>query len=161
MHENILGAPVLIGAEEVGVPVAPWSRGPVVDVNAALDFGAALGYPLMLKATAGGGGRGIRIIASDDEMRANFGLERVNDSAASFDPDTPADRRMYEALRGGDYETWRNYAASAVEESGQQELLNWMCLAGALKALGRTPASTEFIDTWIFNSSKAFLISPP
>jgi hypothetical protein len=76
-------------------------------------------------------------------------------------PDTPADRRMYEALRGGDYETWRDYSALAVEESGQQELLNWMCLAGALKELGRKPVSTEFIDTWIFNSSKAFLISPP
>ncbi|MCW2527327.1 MAG: hypothetical protein JWM76_2187, partial [Pseudonocardiales bacterium] len=42
-------------AEEVGVPVAPWSRGPVVDVDAAIGFGASLGYPLMLKATAGGG----------------------------------------------------------------------------------------------------------
>jgi hypothetical protein len=76
-------------------------------------------------------------------------------------PDTPADRRMYDALSSGEYDTWRNYAASAVEESGQQELLNWMCLAGALKELGRTPATTSFIDTWIFNSSKAFLISPP
>ena len=36
-----------------------------------------------------------------------------------------------------------------------------MCLAGALQELGRKPASTEFIDTWIFNSSKAFLIAPP
>jgi hypothetical protein len=75
-------------------------------------------------------------------------------------PDTPADRRMYDALRSGDYETWRSHSASAVEDSGQQELLNWMCLAGALQALDRTPASTEFIDTWIFNSSKAFLIAP-
>jgi hypothetical protein len=76
-------------------------------------------------------------------------------------PDTPADRAMYEALRVGDYGVWRNTSAAAVEDSGQQELLNWMCLAGALKALGRTPAETDFIDTWIFNSSKAFLISPP
>jgi hypothetical protein len=76
-------------------------------------------------------------------------------------PDTPADRRMYEALRAGDYETWRNHAAAAVEDSGQQELLNWMCLAGALSELGRKPAWTEFIDTWIFNSSKAFLVAPP
>jgi hypothetical protein len=76
-------------------------------------------------------------------------------------PDTPADRRMYEALRSGDYQTWRNHTALAVEDSGQQELLNWMCLAGALQELGRKPASTEFIDTWIFNSSKAFLIAPP
>jgi hypothetical protein len=35
-----------------------------------------------------------------------------------------------------------------------------MCLAGALKELGREGFETEFISTWIFNSSKAFLISP-
>jgi hypothetical protein len=76
-------------------------------------------------------------------------------------PDTPADRGLFEALRSGDYESWRNYPASAVEESGQQELLNWMCLAGALAELKRKPAEVEFVDTWIFNSSKCFLAAPP
>jgi hypothetical protein len=76
-------------------------------------------------------------------------------------PDTPADRRMYQAMCGGDYQAWRNYSGKAVEDSGQQEILNWMCLVGALSALGRKPAETGFIDTWIFNSSKAFLIAPP
>jgi len=74
-------------------------------------------------------------------------------------PDTPADRRMYEALRAGRYDEWRQYSAAAVEESGQQELLNWMCLAGALSELGRKPKETELIDTWIFNSSKCFLVA--
>ena len=74
-------------------------------------------------------------------------------------PDTPADRRMYDALRAGRYDEWREYPASSVEESGQQELLNWMCLAGALSELQRKPRETEFIDTWIFNSSKCFLIA--
>ena len=76
-------------------------------------------------------------------------------------PDTPADRRMYEHLRDGDYAAWRNYPAQAVEDSGQQEILNWLCLVGALSALGRKPQETGFVDTWIFNSSKAFLIAPP
>jgi hypothetical protein len=76
-------------------------------------------------------------------------------------PDTPADRRMYEHLRDGDYAAWRSYPAEAVEDSGQQEILNWMCLTGALDALGRKPQETGFVDTWIFNSSKAFLIAPP
>jgi hypothetical protein len=74
-------------------------------------------------------------------------------------PDTPADRRLFEALRDGRYEEWRDYPASAVEESGQQEVLNWMCVAGALSALGRRAREIEFIDTWIFNSSKCFLIA--
>lgn len=76
-------------------------------------------------------------------------------------PDTPADRNLYEALCAGNYDTWRNYPAAAVEASGQQEILNWMCLAGALDELKRKPAETEFIDTWIFNSSKCFLTAPP
>ncbi len=76
-------------------------------------------------------------------------------------PDTPSDRQMYEQLRVGNYEAWRNYTTHAVENSGQQEILNWMCLAGALSALERKPQVTGFVDTWIFNSSKVFLIAPP
>ena len=76
-------------------------------------------------------------------------------------PDTPADRQMYEHLRAGNYEAWRSYTARAVEDSGQQEILNWMCLAGALSALERKPKETGFVDTWIFNSSKVFLVAPP
>ncbi len=59
-------------AEEVGVPVAPWSGGPVEDLDAALRAAEEIGYPLMLKAAAGGGGRGIRVITSDDELREAF-----------------------------------------------------------------------------------------
>jgi hypothetical protein len=76
-------------------------------------------------------------------------------------PDTPSDRQMYEHLRAGNYEAWRSYTTRAVEDSGQQEILNWMCLAGALSALERKPQVTGFVDTWIFNSSKVFLVAPP
>jgi hypothetical protein len=76
-------------------------------------------------------------------------------------PDTPSDRRMYEYLRDGDYAAWRKYPGQAVEDSGQQEILNWMCLVGALSELKRKPQDTGFVDTWIFNSSKVFLIAPP
>ena len=55
-------------AEEVGVPVAPWSGGAVDTLEAAIAKAHEVGYPVMLKATAGGGGRGIRKIASDAEM---------------------------------------------------------------------------------------------
>jgi hypothetical protein len=76
-------------------------------------------------------------------------------------PDTPADRRLYDALAAGDYQTWRNYPYAAIEDSGQQEVLNWHCLTGALDALKRGPAETSLVDTWIFNSSKCFLVSKP
>ncbi len=67
-------------AEEVGVPVAPWSRGAVDDLPAALVASKEIGYPLMLKATAGGGGRGIRVVTSDAELETAF--ERTRDEAA-------------------------------------------------------------------------------
>ncbi|MEO7060884.1 MAG: biotin carboxylase N-terminal domain-containing protein, partial [Lapillicoccus sp.] len=59
-------------AEEVGVPVAPWSRGPVDTLEDAIARGNAIGYPLMLKATAGGGGRGIRVITSDADLVESY-----------------------------------------------------------------------------------------
>ncbi|MFE2871554.1 carboxyl transferase domain-containing protein [Embleya sp. NPDC059259] len=61
-----IGAKLL--AEEVGVPVAPWSRGAVATLEDALRAGDEIGYPLMLKATAGGGGRGIRMVASAADL---------------------------------------------------------------------------------------------
>ncbi|WP_329476367.1 ATP-grasp domain-containing protein [Kribbella sp. NBC_01484] len=67
-------------AEEVGVPVAPWSRGPVESLEAALQAAGTIGYPLMLKATAGGGGRGIRVVRSADELTDAYA--RTSDEAA-------------------------------------------------------------------------------
>jgi len=59
-------------AEEVGVPVAPWSRGAVATLDDALAAAEGIGYPLMLKATAGGGGRGIRVITSPGDLTEAF-----------------------------------------------------------------------------------------
>ena len=66
-------------AEEVGVPVAEWSRGPVATDEDALRHAAAIGFPLMIKAAAGGGGRGIRIVESEAELLP--ALERARDEA--------------------------------------------------------------------------------
>ncbi len=74
-------------------------------------------------------------------------------------PDIDADRRLYEALRVGDYSFWRSYPLAAIEDCGQQEVLNWMCLVGALACLNRRPAETGFITTWVLNSNKCFLIA--
>jgi len=64
-------------AEEVDVPVAPWSRGPVDDLDTALRVADEIGYPLMLKATAGGGGRGIRMVASAAELTEAYERTRM------------------------------------------------------------------------------------
>ncbi len=54
-----------------GVPVLPGSP-PLESEEEAASWGARLGYPLLLKAAAGGGGRGIRIVGSEEELRALF-----------------------------------------------------------------------------------------
>jgi acetyl/propionyl-CoA carboxylase alpha subunit len=64
-------------AEQVGVPVAPWSRGAVDDLAAALRAAGEIGYPLMLKATAGGGGRGIRVVRSPQELEEAYDRTRL------------------------------------------------------------------------------------
>src|SRR6478735_4707271 len=66
-------------AEEVGVPVAPWSGGAVDTLEAALEAAERVGYPLMLKATAGGGGRGIRKVDSPEELEDAY--QRTRDEA--------------------------------------------------------------------------------
>ncbi|MEP7089829.1 MAG: biotin carboxylase N-terminal domain-containing protein, partial [Nocardioidaceae bacterium] len=66
-------------AEEVGVPVAPWSRGGVDTLQDALTAADRVGYPLMLKATAGGGGRGIRMVAGPADLEDAY--QRTRDEA--------------------------------------------------------------------------------
>ncbi|HET9655776.1 MAG TPA: carboxyl transferase domain-containing protein [Kineosporiaceae bacterium] len=66
-------------AEEAGVPVSAWSGGPVGTLEEAHAHAARIGYPVMLKAAAGGGGRGIRVITSEAELSAVF--DRTRDEA--------------------------------------------------------------------------------
>src|SRR6478735_8253277 len=55
-------------AEQTGVPVAPWSGGPVEGVEDGRRHAAAIGYPLIVKSRSGGGGRGIRIVRDESEL---------------------------------------------------------------------------------------------
>ena len=64
-------------AEQSEVPVAPWSGGPVESIDEARRHAAAIGYPLMIKATAGGGGRGIRRVDDDDGLAEAFSSARA------------------------------------------------------------------------------------
>jgi acetyl-CoA carboxylase, biotin carboxylase subunit len=59
-------------AARAGVPTAPGSGGRIEDAAAAREAAEAIGYPLMIKAAAGGGGRGIRIAASLAELEAQI-----------------------------------------------------------------------------------------
>ena len=63
-------------AEEAGVPVAPWSGGAVDAVEEAEEHAKRIGFPLMIKAAAGGGGRGIRRVDELSALRSAFASAR-------------------------------------------------------------------------------------
>ena len=76
-------------------------------------------------------------------------------------PDTPADRGLYDALGACDWNAWRKVTVDELEIAGQQELLNWFALAGAMEEVGARPTWTEFVETAVFNSNKVFATFTP
>lgn len=57
---------------QAGVPVAPGSEGPVETFQTAQEWADQIGYPVLLKAAAGGGGRGIRLVQTPDQLEQVF-----------------------------------------------------------------------------------------
>jgi acetyl-CoA carboxylase biotin carboxylase subunit len=68
---------------QAGLPVVPGSEGTVTDPTAAREWAERLGYPVMLKATAGGGGRGMRLVEEPGEMERQFAAASA-EAAGSF-----------------------------------------------------------------------------
>ncbi len=85
-------------AEEAGVPVAPWSGGPVASLEEARAHAERLGHPLMVKATAGGGGRGIRRVYGPDQLAEAFESAR-SEALKGFGDDTVFMERLLDGAR--------------------------------------------------------------
>ncbi|MGR3540837.1 MAG: acetyl-CoA carboxylase biotin carboxylase subunit [Hasllibacter sp.] len=68
--------------KKLGVPCVPGSDGGVPDLDAAKAIGEEFGYPVIVKATAGGGGRGMKLARSASEMANAFGAARSEAKAA-------------------------------------------------------------------------------
>src|SRR5215208_3709177 len=73
-------------AERAGVPVAPWSGGAVESAEDAVRQARELGFPLMIKAAAGGGGRGMRRVDREDQVTESFERARAEAAQAFGDP---------------------------------------------------------------------------
>lgn len=76
-------------------------------------------------------------------------------------PDIESDHRRYEALKAGNYEALANLTLAELEEAGEHELLNWVCLAGAMHELGYGSHILAYEETYIFNSNKCVAVFKP
>ena len=82
LGNKVIAREIMAGANIPMVPGTPNLTAGDEGVQEALAFAAEYGYPIMLKATAGGGGRGIRRIENDDEMRKQIPMARAEAKAA-------------------------------------------------------------------------------
>ena len=73
-------------AQALGVPTVPGSPGPVEDLAAALEIAPQIGFPVIIKASAGGGGKGMRVARDPDEFEKSFSLAR-QEALAAFGSD--------------------------------------------------------------------------
>jgi acetyl-CoA carboxylase biotin carboxylase subunit len=72
-----------VAAKGAGVPLIPGSEGSIADVEEAVKIAQEIGYPIMLKAAFGGGGKGMRVVEDSDNLRRVFDLTSV-EALASF-----------------------------------------------------------------------------
>ncbi|MGH7497959.1 MAG: acetyl-CoA carboxylase biotin carboxylase subunit, partial [Gemmatimonadales bacterium] len=70
-------------AQEAGIATVPGSPGTIDDAEQALEFAQSIGFPVIIKATAGGGGKGMRIAEEPEKFTQLFGLAQ-NEALAAF-----------------------------------------------------------------------------
>jgi hypothetical protein len=137
------GAMTRMSGEGGAAPLDPPSPSP----DRCMDYGAAVGTALREL--------GVRaaIVASSSWSHAF-----LVDKHARLYPDVERDRELAGALARGAWDDWRKVSRADLEESGQQEMLNWFCMAGAAEALGLRCEWSELVESWIYNSSKCFAV---
>lgn len=81
-------------AKAAGCPVIPGSNGVVIDVKEALSVAKEIGYPIFIKAVAGGGGKGIRIAHNEEEFTKLFPAARAEAEASFGNPEVYLERMI-------------------------------------------------------------------
>ena len=69
--------------KKAGVPVVPGSEGIIKTAEEAKEVAASFGYPVLIKATAGGGGKGMRVVSSEEELVSSFNMA-TNEALSAF-----------------------------------------------------------------------------
>lgn len=136
------------------------ARGFMTPMAAALDFDPPGPSPARCMALGAATARILRdspwrvaVVASSSWSHAF-----LCDRTWRLRPDTPADHALYAALTEGDFAAWRARSTEDFDAAGQQEMLNWCVLLGAMEALDGKLAWSRFIESHIFNSNKVFAV---
>lgn len=74
-------------AAELGLPLVPGSDGPITSIEQAAEVAQEIGYPVLVKAAAGGGGRGMKVVPSPDKL-AELIAQARNEAKTAFGDDT-------------------------------------------------------------------------
>jgi acetyl-CoA carboxylase biotin carboxylase subunit len=74
-------------AARLGLPLVPGSDGPITTVKQAQKLAAEIGYPVLIKAASGGGGRGMKVVESEDQLDSLIS-QAANEARAAFGDDT-------------------------------------------------------------------------
>jgi len=72
--------------KEANVPIVPGSNGVIEDMDEALKIANEIGYPMIIKATAGGGGKGIRVAWNEEELKKGINITRQEAETAFGNP---------------------------------------------------------------------------
>lgn len=82
--------------KDAGVPVVPGSDGAITDENCALEKAEEIGYPVIIKASAGGGGRGMRVVTNQDELINAFRTAQTEANNAFGNPEVYMEKYIEE-----------------------------------------------------------------
>jgi acetyl-CoA carboxylase biotin carboxylase subunit len=88
-HIKIMGDKIQakLTAQKLGLPTVPGSNGGVANVEEAKKIGKDFGYPIIIKAASGGGGRGMKVVFAEEEIEEAFNLA-TNEAKVAFGDDT-------------------------------------------------------------------------
>jgi acetyl-CoA carboxylase biotin carboxylase subunit len=105
--------------QAAGVPILPGSQGVVRSVDEALEIAGKIGYPVIIKASAGGGGRGMRVVRDASELESNYNQAQTEAGAAFSCADVYVEK-FIEAPRHIEFQVIGDYHGN-VEVLGERE----------------------------------------
>jgi hypothetical protein len=75
-------------------------------------------------------------------------------------PDHESDRKRLAELKENRYSVWGDLDRAAIDSAGHHEFLNWVCLAGAMAEIGGKAEVVDYVESYVLNSNKCYVMFP-